>query len=153
MRTFRLIYALNYGRLVLIRKADIGYENVDTGMCVALRDARETVFAAHSIMFSVKAQRDQTIAQLHALISRAVTFEDSADGQLVDLMSGTLANLVQRVIMALDIGERTGDADNDSYGDCHVTFMKRCSQILKILSTPIGPFARANGIVTKPAPV
>lgn len=112
---------------------------------------RNTIFSARHIMFSVKVQRDQSIAQLQNLATSAVDYENSPVGPLVDVMSGTLADMLNRLIMALDFGERAdGPNEVGSYNDAHVAFVKGCTQMLKILASPQSPVAAAHGIVIKP---
>lgn len=122
-----------------------------TGFYVSLESVRGRVFSARNILFSVKAQRDQTILALHALINSATDYATAPNGVLVNVASGTVADLLQRIIMSLDFGERgVGPDEVGSYQDAHVSFVKGCAQLLRICDTVNGPVATANGIVTKP---
>lgn len=115
---------------------------------IEIVDARELLQAVSNVRripFSVKSERDQARDVLLALTrTPIVKTQRFPDRRHVNLTSGPITELYDKILLVLDDNERSLDREQavsapgrfNAHNDAKLSFLKMCQKIVTLLSSP-----------------
>lgn len=117
------------------------HEHLAVCRFVRLRDLISALHRARHISFSVKSVRDEVRTSITDLMTTTVDRDIRfPDGVYVNTSFGIVAEALDRIMMALDHGERSLDREQTTgakfteLGDSKIAFIKGLQSILQILA-------------------